>query len=41
MVSCIFTIPKAFGFGAATQSQEDNLQIHALQNINLEFVLWN
>jgi hypothetical protein len=26
---------------AATQSQENNLQIHALRNINLEFVLWN
>jgi hypothetical protein len=41
MASGRLTIPKAFGFDAATQSQEDNLQIHALQNINLEFVLWN
>jgi len=29
MASCISTIPKAFGFEAATQLQVDNLQIHA------------
>ena len=28
MASAVLTIPKAFGFEAATQSQVDNLQIH-------------
>jgi hypothetical protein len=28
MVSLMFTIPKAFGFEAATQPQRNNLQIH-------------
>jgi hypothetical protein len=29
MASSVFTIPKAFGFEAATQPSDDNLQIQA------------
>jgi hypothetical protein len=34
MASGVLTIPKAFAFEAATQSQVDNLQIHVWQSVS-------